>query len=157
MAVSTKKTTPVLPKTHDIRLAEIALIQMSAFLMNDGKKDIHFSLRRSKGKEVIEFDLTPAVVELIFRTIVHIATGDAVTIVPFHTELTTQEAADFLNVSRPYLIKLLEKELISVRLVGRHRRILFEDILKYKEKSKEKSCKAHETLTQEAQDLDLGY
>jgi len=157
MAVSAKKTTPVLPKTHDIRLAEIALIQMSAFLMNDGKKDIRFSLCRSKGKEVIEFDLTPAVVELIFRTIVHIATGDAVTIVPFHAELTTQEAADFLNVSRPYLIKLLEKELIPVRRVGRHRRILFEDILKYKEKSKEKSRKARETLTQEAQDLDLGY
>jgi excisionase family DNA binding protein len=71
--------------------------------------------------------------------------------------LTTQEAADFLNVSRPYLIKLLEKELIPVRRVGRHRRIMFEDILKYKEKSKEKSRKARETLTQEAQDLDLGY
>jgi len=71
--------------------------------------------------------------------------------------LTTQEAADFLNVSRPYLIKLLEKELIPVRRVGRHRRILFEDILKYKEKSKEKSRKARETLSQEAQDLDLGY
>src|SRR5258708_886013 len=157
MAISTRKSTPVLPKTHDIHLAEIALVQMSSFLMNDGKKDIRFSLRRSKGKEVIEFDLTPAVVELIFRTIVHIATGDAVTIVPFHAELTTQEAADFLNVSRPYLIKLLEKELIPVRRVGRHRRILFEDILKYKEKSKEKSRKAREALTQEAQDLDLGY
>jgi excisionase family DNA binding protein len=157
MTVSTRKTTPVLPKTHDINLAEIASIQMSSFLANDGKKDIQFSLRRSKGEDVIEFDLTPAVVELIFKTIVHIATGDAVTIVPFHAELTTQEAADFLNVSRPYLIKLLEKELIPVRRVGRHRRILFEDILRYKEKSKEKSRKAREALTQEAQDLDLGY
>ncbi len=83
--------------------------------------------------------------------------GDAVTIVPFQAELTTQEAADFLNVSRLYLIKLLEKELIPVRRVGRHRRILFADILKYKEKSKEKSRKVREALTQEAQDLDLGY
>ena len=82
---------------------------------------------------------------------------DAVTIMPFHAELTTKEAADFLNVSRPYLVKLLEKELIPIRRVGRHRRIFFEDIQKYKEKSKKKSSKVREALTQEAQDLDLGY
>lgn len=157
MAIPTGKSVPILPKTHDINLAEIALIQMSSFLANDGKKDIQFSLRRSNGKDVIEFFLTPAVVELIFKTIVHIASGDAVTIVPFHAELTTQEAANFLNVSRPYLIQLLEKELIPFHRVGRHRRILFKDILKYKEKSKEKSRKAREELTKEAQDLDLGY
>jgi excisionase family DNA binding protein len=157
MTVATRKAVPVLPKTHDINLAEIASIQMSSFLANDGKKDIRFSLCHSTSKDVVEFDLTPAVVELIFRTIVHIATGNAVTIVPFHAELTTQEAANLLNVSRPYLIKLLEEELIPVRRVGRHRRVLFEDILKYKEKSKKKSRKARKALTQEAQELDLGY
>jgi len=157
MAISVKKTAPVLPKTHDIALAEIALAQMSSFLSQDGKRDIQFSLKRSKGRESIEFLLTPTVVELIFRTIVHISKGDAVTIVPFHAELTTQEAANFLNVSRPYLIQLLEKELIPYRRVGRHRRILFEDIVRYKEKSKAKSRKARQELTQEAQDLDLGY
>jgi excisionase family DNA binding protein len=157
MAISVKKTAPVLPKTHDIALAEIALAQMSSFLSQDGKRDIQFSLKRSKGRESIEFLLAPTVVELIFRTIVHISKGDAVTIVPFHAELTTQEAANFLNVSRPYLIQLLEKELIPYRRVGRHRRILFEDMVRYKEKSKAKSRKARQELTQEAQDLDLGY
>lgn len=148
---------PVLPKTHDINLAEIALIQMSAFLAQDGKKDIQFSLKRFKGKNAIEFSLTAPVVELMFRTIIHIANGDAVTIVPFHAELTTQEAANFLNISRPYLIQLLEKGLMPFRRIGRHRRILFEDILKYKAKSKEKSRRSREELTKEAQDLDLGY
>jgi excisionase family DNA binding protein len=157
MAVSSRKSSPILPKSHDIHLAENASIQMSSFLANDGKKDIQFSLRRSNGKDVIEFFLTPAIVDLIFKTLVHIAKGDAVTIVPFHAELTTQEAANFLNVSRPYLIQLLEKGLIPFRRVGRHRRILFEDILKYKEKSKEKSRKARKELTEDAQDLDLGY
>ncbi len=157
MTATIRKFTPVLPKNHDIKLAENASIQLSSFLAHDGKKDIQFCLRRSNGKEVVEFLLTPAIVELIFRTIIHIAKGDAVTIVPFHPELTTQEAANFLNISRPYLIQLLEKGLIPFRLVGRHRRILFEDILKYKEKSKEKSRKAREELTNDAQDLDLGY
>lgn len=157
MGISIKKSTPVVPKNHDIQLAEIASTLMSAFLSNDGKRDIQFVLSRSNGRETINFLLTPTVVELFFRTIVHIANGNAITIVPYHAELTTQEAANFLNVSRPYLIQLLEKELIPFHKVGRHRRILFEDILKYKEKVKEKSRKAREELTKDAQDLDLGY
>lgn len=157
MAISVRKSNPVLPKTRDINLAELASAQMGSFLSHDGKKDIQFSLRRSNGRESVDFLLTPVVVDLIFRMIIHIAKGDAVTIVPFHAELTTQEAASFLQISRPYLIQLLEKGLIPFRKVGRHRRILFEDIVKYREKSREKSRKAHDELTKEAQELDLGY
>jgi len=157
MTVSIKKSDPVLPKNRDINLAEIASTQLGVFLSHDGKKDVQFSLRRSNGRDTTEFLLTPTIVDLIFRTIIHIAKGDAVTIVPFHAELTTQEAASFLQISRPYLIKLLEKGALPFRKVGRHRRILFEDIVKYKEKSKEKSRKALDELTKESQELDLGY
>ena len=157
MAISVRKSNPVLPKTRDINFAESALAQMGAFLSRDGKKDVQFSLRRSSGRESIEFVLTPTVVDLIFRTILHIAQGDAVTIVPVHAELTTQEAANFLQVSRPYLIKLLEKGLLPFKKVGRHRRVLFVDVVKYKEKTKEKSAKSLDDLTKEAQELDLGY
>lgn len=157
MTVTARKTAPFLPKTRDIALAENALSHMSKFMSRDGAKDIHFVLQKLQGKEAIEFSLTPVVVELIFKTIIHIAKGDAVTIVPFHAELTTQEAANFLNVSRPYLIGLLENGKIAFRKVGRHRRILFEDLLKYRESSKEKSGKIREKLTEESQDLDMGY
>ena len=157
MVISTRKPTPVLPKTRDIHLAESALAQMGSFLSHGGKKDVQFSLKRSSERDSIEFLLTPTIVELIFRTILHISKGDAVTIVPFHAELTTQEAANFLQVSRPYLIKLLEKGLIPFHKTGRHRRILFVDIVKYKEKSKGKSTKSLDDLTKEAQELDLGY
>lgn len=157
MAVSTRKVGPVLPKMRDIALAEAALAHMSKFMSQDGGKDIHFVLQRSHSREAIEFSLTPVVVDLIFRTIVHISKGDAVTIVPFHAELTTQDAANFLNVSRPFLIQLLEREKIPFRKVGRHRRILFEDLVKYKARSKDKGRKIREKLTEEAQDLDMGY
>ena len=157
MAISVRKSTPIVPKTRDIDLAEIASTQLSSFLSHDGKKDILFSLKHAKSHETIEFVLTPTVVELIFRTVIHIAKGDAVTIVPFHAELTTQEAADFLQVSRPYLIQLLENGMIPFHKVGRHRRILFEHVVKYKEKSKKKSDKLLDELTEESQELDLGY
>lgn len=157
MAVLTRKTGPVVPKTRDIASAEAAIALIGNLVAEDGSKNYLFTLQRPRGRKVIEFSLTPMVVELIFRALVHIAKGNAVTVVPFQAELTTQEAADFLNISRPFLIQLLENEKIPFRKVGRHRRILFEDLMKYKERSKTKSRKIREQLTDEAQSLDIGY
>lgn len=157
MALSIGKTNPVLPNGGDIASAEAAIASMGKLIAEDSSENYHFKLQKSHGRGDIEFSLTPMVVDLIFRTLVQIAKGNAVTIVPFHAELTTQEAADFLNVSRPFLIQLLEKEKIPFRKVGRHRRILFEDLIKYKERSRGKSQKVREQLTDEAQDLDIGY
>lgn len=157
MAISIRKSGLVMPKKRDIASAEAVVASMGKLISEDGSKNFHFTLQKHHGRGEIEFSLTPLVMELIFRTLVHIAKGNAVTIVPFHAELTTQEAADFLNISRPFLIQLLEKEKIPFRKVGRHRRILFEDLVKYKERSKARGRSIREQLTDEAQDLDIGY
>jgi len=157
MAVTVRKSMPVVPHTRDIDLAEKASSAMRNFLSSNQKGDILFLLNREKRRETIEFFLTPAIVDFFFRTLLQIANGNAVTLIPIHAELTTQEAANLLNVSRPYLIQLLEKGKIRFRKVGRHRRILFADILKYQEKSDDKSRKAREALIKQAQELDLGY
>lgn len=157
MSIPIRKTKPIMPKTKDVASAEAAVASMGKIIAEDGNKNFHFTLQKLHGRGEIEFSLTPLVAELIFQTLVHIAKGRAITIVPFHAELTTQEAADFLNISRPFLIQLLEKEKIPFRTVGRHRRILFEDLVKYKERSKTKGRKIREKLTDEAQDLDIGY
>lgn len=76
--------------------------------------------------------LTPALSGLLMELLRHVGRGDAVTLVPVGQMLTTQQAADILNVSRPFLIGLLEKGRIGFELVGRHRRIRAEALFAYK-------------------------
>ena len=83
---------------------------------------------------VAEIVLTPAQSRLLIEVLRHIDSGDAVTLVPVYQMLTTQQAADILNVSRPYLIGLLERGEIDFDTVGRHRRIRAENLFEYKRK-----------------------
>jgi excisionase family DNA binding protein len=85
------------------------------------------------------------------------AQGNAVSIVPRHAEMTTQQAADILNVSRPHLIKLLERGELEFTKVGTHRRIRFSDLLTYREETKRQSAAAMDELVKIAQENDMGY
>jgi excisionase family DNA binding protein len=95
--------------------------------------------------------------ELFLEVLGQMANGNAVTIVSVQAELTTQEAADVLNVSRPYLVKLLDESQIPCRLVGTHRRIKMADLLVYKNKDDEERAKVLDELAAEAQKHGLGY
>jgi excisionase family DNA binding protein len=76
-----------------------------------------------------------------------LGSGQGVQIIPDAAELTTQQAADFLNVSRPYLIGLLEADEIPYRMVGTHRRIRFEDLRDYRRQDDLKRRQAADELT----------
>jgi excisionase family DNA binding protein len=101
--------------------------------------------------------LPPKVLRLFADMLGAMAQGQPVAVLPQSMEVTTQQAAHFLNVSRPYLIKLLTENKIPYHKLGKHRRILLEDILKYKSERRDASLKSLQELTDQAQDLDMGY
>lgn len=94
--------------------------------------DAKLRLLEEGDKTPTEITLTPAMSQLLMELLRHIGKGDAVTLVPISQMLTTQQAADVLNVSRPYLISLLDRKEIGHTLVGRHRRVRAEDLFAYK-------------------------
>jgi len=106
-----------------------------------------------ENRQTAEITLSPALSGLLMELLRHIGRGDAVTLVPVHQRLTTQQAADILNVSRPFLISILERNEIPYELVGRHRRIKATDLFAYKLKRDSSRATALEALA--AQDAEL--
>lgn len=94
---------------------------------------------------------------LLRDLLAEMAQGNAVTVVPTHAELTTQEAANILNVSRPHLVKLLEAGDIPFTKTGTHRRIRYQELMAYKNQRDQTSREALDELSKQAQELDMGY
>lgn len=134
----------------DSQLASQALGIISARLQTE-EGNLTFDVDGAKDR----LTLPRPAAELLCMVLAHLANGDPVSVVPAHKEMTTQEAANYLNVSRPTLIKLLETEEIPHRKVGTHRRIRFSDLHAFKKADDAKRRAAADELANLTEELGL--
>jgi len=107
------------------------------------------------GRNNERIELPESLLRVLQQIVPHLLQGHALRIVPFHKELSTQEAADILNVSRPFLIGLLERGEVPFVKTGKHRRIRFEDLMAYKKKRDATRREALDKLSELGQEFGL--
>lgn len=146
-----KKTTEEDQKIATSSLQDFQVVSQK--IKSSEKKGI-----KIKVQETGEFITIPKkALTLLAAIIQNMADGKTISIVPSNSEISTQQAADMLNVSRPHLIKLLKSKKIPFKKVGSHRRILLEDIMEYKEQLAKQREDQLDFLSKQAQDLNFGY
>ena len=134
---------------------EAALDASRALSRLSGRGSVH--VKADAGESMQSFVLPAAAVHMLTNILVELGNGRDVRVMPTNTALTTQEAADMLNVSRPYLIRLLEEGKVRYHMVGTHRRIRLDDLMAYRHERDARSDEAMNELVREAQELGLGY
>ena len=143
---------PLIPSDHDALLAEAARLALERSEALD--EALHVQINTA-GHQVTTVDLPPVVTRLLMDVLRETAAGNAVTLVPVEAEITTQQAADLLNVSRPFLVGLINKGTLAARMVGKHRRLSLRDVLAYKADQFTKREQALDEIVATDQELGL--
>jgi excisionase family DNA binding protein len=143
------------PTEADAHLAGESLRRLTS-LLESGESELRLHIKTDERPDE-DIALPSPALRLLKDILAEMARGHAVTLLPIRAELTTQQAADLLNVSRPYLIGLLEGGKIPFRLVGQHRRVQLDDVMAYKREDDAARRQIADELTAEAQALGLGY
>ncbi|MFC0128152.1 helix-turn-helix domain-containing protein [Ralstonia solanacearum] len=147
--------TQVLPSEEDVTLAREARRALAAVLeAGAGVRQVDF---RDGSGHVQTVRMPASALQLLQDVLDQIEKGCAVSIVPTHTELTTQEAAQMLGVSRPFFVQMVERGDIPFHKIGTHRRVRYRDVVDYKRRLDAQRHQALEELAAQAQALDMGY
>ena len=141
-----------LPTAQEAEEAKITSRALSKYAHNE-----RLHLKIASNNESEDLILPGYAINLLLAMLTEMSKGNAITVMPIHAELSTQETAELLNVSRPHLVDLLEQGKIPFRKVGKHRRILANDVFDYKQRIDEARFKALDDLAAQAQELGMGY
>ncbi len=141
------------PTPQDAAIARVSGQALSRFAATRGP----LKLRVTDAEQMEPIELPAGAVALLMEVLEAMAAGRGVTIIPENAELSTVQAAEVLNVSRPFLIKLLEDGSIPHRKVGKHRRVRMEDVMSYKAAIDNEREAVLDQLAADAQDQDMGY
>ncbi|MEJ1962256.1 MAG: helix-turn-helix domain-containing protein [Gammaproteobacteria bacterium] len=147
----TASNPPSLPTEGEVTLARESSRLLAACLGSGPTA----RLRVIDGQDEIEIPVRA--LRLLVDILAQMGEGRGVTILPIKAELTTQQAANVLNVSRPYLVNLLERKELPFRKVGKHRRVPLESLLAYQQEARKKQEAALDALAKQAQELGMGY
>lgn len=150
LALLDQVDTPFVASEAEAIIAKTAAERLQG--VAEAQQDIQIVVRDSTNVIV---PLPARAVDLIVRLLATMSKRVPVSIIPHDAEFTTQQAADYLNVSRPYLIGLIDRDAIAHRMVGRHRRIRFADLLVYEQKSKADRKAALAEMAEETRRLGL--
>ena len=153
MGVSPGTEKLTLPTEREALLAGQMSRKLAAHFRSNEQVRVRLVDETDRPSETLE--LPTVAVRLLLDILEQMARGNAVTLLPIHAELTTQQAADLLNVSRPHLVQLLGDRNIPFRKVGTHRRIRAEDVIAYKRNIEQKRREALNELARHDQELGL--
>ncbi len=145
----------VLPDEKEIIAAVESSRQLAAFISTKFETQRIELVNEMEQREVIE--MPTFALRLLGEILSELALGNTVKVVPIHAELTSQEGADLLNVSRPHLVKLLDDGVLPFTKTGKHRRIKFADLMAYKKQREQASYSAMDELAAQAQEFGMGY
>jgi excisionase family DNA binding protein len=145
---------PISPTEDESRQAQESVRRLAPHLSAPSGLRIRIA---EDGRPEETLAIPASALRLLANILTEMAQGNAITFVPIHAEMTTQQAAGFLNVSRPFLIRLLERREIPFRKVGTHRRVLFSDLLAYRRRTDAARHEALDELAAQAQELNMGY
>lgn len=126
-----EKLAPTLPSEAEIIIAKESSRVLASHVRT--AEPLRLRVVGDPGKQTV--DIPASAVRMLIHILEEMSHGNAVTLIPVHSELTTQEAADMLNISRPSLIQLLDEGKIEFRRVGTHRRVRFEGLMAYKRRA----------------------
>lgn len=144
-----------LPNAQEIALAKLSSQELSAVLATNGEVS-DFNVVSEDG-ETHSVKLPKNAIKLMIEVLTQLGHGNSVNITPIHAELTTQEAADLLNMSRPTFIKLLDSGDLPHSRTGNRRKVAFSDVMNYKQSLEKKRLAALDELSALDQELGLGY
>lgn len=142
-----------LPTEAEVEQAKLSSRTLSKYADVDR---VQLALRGSNG-ESDDLVLPGHVLQILLDVLSEMSQGNAISLIPYHQEISTQDAANLLNVSRPFLVDLLERNEIPFRKVGTHRRVLLKDVLAYKERTDELRNRTLDELTALSQQENMGY
>lgn len=153
--MTTLSPTHALPTAEEAAIARESGRTLSAYLQTRAETQ-QIAILDDKGASH-PVRVPVSALRLLVDVLTEMGEGNAISIVPIHADLTTQNAANLLNVSRPFLVQLLERGEIPFHKIGTHRRVRYQDVVAYKERIDAERSKSLDALAEQGQVLKMGY